>query len=403
MIAHNATPTPQTFDVQVGDRHFSATLAAGAAATFRWRAPDAVAPAANLGWVDLDYGPGPDGTPTGRLTASVGPEVVGALNQVKLGERWVGYTQPYAAELRSAGTTQTLPRIGWTASTTGMNAKLEEPTINMLDGNPATRWSSGTGQTADDAAPMSVTVDLNGSRTFSEIALDTAASQPDFLRRYLVEVFQDGTWKEIARGTGKPTTQGIMSILLPTTIGTKLRLTSDGEAGSWWSIHEFKLRLAEGVAATTPGPGLVTDTATLGDGTSITGYYNAGSRPAIVPWPATGFGYTYWLPPRAAVTFALPGSAAGGADRAAYRPADRGHSGRIATRRPILSIRCSGLPNRSDQSLPSARSSGVRQVDNVIMARVGVTPTRPGTAADCLASDFGDRKDVRRVSTIRYV
>ena len=41
---------------------------------------------------------------------------------------------------------------------------------------------------------------------------------------------------------------------------------------------------------------------------------------------------------------------------------------------PILSMRFSGLPKRSDQKLPSARSSGVRQVDRVIIASVGTNP-----------------------------
>ena len=39
LIAHNATARPLTFDIQVGHRHFPATLAAGAAATYRWTSP----------------------------------------------------------------------------------------------------------------------------------------------------------------------------------------------------------------------------------------------------------------------------------------------------------------------------------------------------------------------------
>ena len=81
----------------------SATLAPGAAATYRLRAPERMAPAGDLGWVDLDYGRGPAGTPTGRLTASVGPEVIAAMSQVKLGDRWLAYALPYGAELKRAG------------------------------------------------------------------------------------------------------------------------------------------------------------------------------------------------------------------------------------------------------------------------------------------------------------
>ena len=313
LIAHNATEAAQTFDVQVGDRHFTATLAAGAAATYRWRAPDRLRPA-DLGWVDLDFGRGPAGTPTGRLTASVGPEVLGALTQVKLDGQWVGYTQPYGAELRR-GAAQTLTRTGWTVSTTGMSPEDEEPVAQLLDGDPKTRWSSGTGQTDK----MSLTLDLGAPTTFSEIALDTAGSSGDYLRRYSVEVSDDGTtWNEIARGTGKPTTAGIMTIALPATTATQLRLKSTSTSGSWWSIHELNLRSAQPAADSTPGRGLITDTATLPDGTAITGYLNAGKRPAVVPWPVAGFGYTYWLPPRAAVTFAVIGSAP--AERIEPRP-----------------------------------------------------------------------------------
>ena len=86
---------------------------------------------------------------------------------------------------------------------------------------------------------------------------------------------------------------------------------------------------------------------------------------------------------------------------AGERPVGRAYSGRTEVSTPILSIRCSGLPNSSDQSLPSARSSGVRHVDSVIMAREGRTPGRPGTAADWAVSDRSERNDVRRVSTIR--
>ena len=81
----------------------SATLAPGAAATYRFRAPERLAPAGDLGWVDLDYGRGPAGTPTGRLTASVGPEVIAAMSQVKLGDRWLAYALPYGAELKRSG------------------------------------------------------------------------------------------------------------------------------------------------------------------------------------------------------------------------------------------------------------------------------------------------------------
>ena len=89
MVAHNSATTARSFDVAVGDRHFSARLAAGAAATYRWQAPSRLAPAGDLGFVDLDFGPGTDETPTGRLVQSVGPDVLDQLTQVRLGHSLV--------------------------------------------------------------------------------------------------------------------------------------------------------------------------------------------------------------------------------------------------------------------------------------------------------------------------
>jgi hypothetical protein len=44
--------------------------------------------------------------------------------------------------------------------------------------------------------------------------------------------------------------------------------------------------------------------------------------------------------------------------------------------------------------LPAAWSSGVAQVEIVIIAWVGVTPGRPGTAAFCWASSAGLRNEI---------
>ena len=65
-------------------------------------------------------------------------------------------------------------------------------------------------------------------------------------------------------------------------------------------------------------------------------------------------------------------------------------------------MRCSGLSNSSAQKLPSAWSSWVRQVERVIIARVGVTPGRPGTGARCSRSDLAERNEVIRVVRTSY-
>ncbi len=300
MIAYNSATRAKSFDVAVGNRHFSARLAPGAAATYRWRSPDRLPSPRGLGFVDLDFGPGPAGTPTGHLVQSVGDEVIGQLSQVKLGDRWLAYSLPYGAELASTGPVTTLPRSGWAFSSSGTQPVDGESFANLVDGDLATRWSSGTGQSVG----MSLSVDLGRAQTFDQISLDSGTSVGDYLRRYVVQVSDDGSsWRDVARGPGRT---GEMIIALPPTTTRYLRLVSDASSGSWWSIHELNLRNSVAGSEGLPGPGLIADSARL-HGHRVIGYYNAGTGPATVPWPVDGFGYAYRLPPTAAVTFVVLG------------------------------------------------------------------------------------------------
>jgi hypothetical protein len=97
-----------------------------------------------------------------------------------------------------------------------------------------------------------------------------------------------------------------MVIPLPPTTTRHLRIVSEASSGSWWSIHELNLRTSTGtVPATPPGQTLVKASGVLSDGTAVTGVYNAGSQDAQIDFPVSGFGYSYLLPPTAAVTFAV--------------------------------------------------------------------------------------------------
>ena len=299
LIAHNAGSSTRSFDIEVGGRHVTTTLAPGAAATYRWTAPKRPSPAAYLGWADLDYGRGPAGTPGGRLVASVSPEVVNALSAVRLGTQWLSYSLPYGAQLVS-GQATVLPRTGWRLRPSEVTPVKDQPPEAMIDGDPKTRWSSGEGQ----SEKMSLQIDLGREQTFTEIVLDAERSIGDYLRRYAVQVSADGaTWTDVAAGPGKA---GVMVIALPATTTRYLRILSTASSGSWWSIHELNLRNAAGAGAPgTPGRGLVQASGELPDGTAVRGYRNSGRRPAEVPWPIPGLGYTYVLPPTAAVTFAV--------------------------------------------------------------------------------------------------
>ena len=303
LVGYNSSPTTQRFSIKVGERYVTTELAAGAAGTWTWADPGRVLPVdpGQLGWVDLDLGPGPQGTPTGELVQSVSPAVLDGLHQVRVGGQWLAYSLPYGAELHTEAATR-LPRDGWSVTTscprTPTCAEDTSPADHVLDGDPATRWSSGTGQVEG----MAVEVDLGRATTFSQIQLDTGTSIGDFVRSYEVQSSTDGvTWAPIARGPGS---SGTMTIALPPTTTRYLKISSRTDSGSWWSITELDLATAPG-SDQHPSGTVRSDRGRLSDGTIVLGTYNAGTRDAVVALPVTGFDYSYRLPPRAAVTFAV--------------------------------------------------------------------------------------------------
>lgn len=301
LVAYNPTASASRFSIQVGNQHVTTTIAAGAAATYTWARPARLAPAdpAALGSVDLDLGKGPSGTPAGRLEQTVSPDVLADMNQVRLGNSWLAYSQPYGATV-SGGTATALPRSGWTV--TAVSTEPGGSVANMTDGDPNTRWSSGHGQTPGDW----VQVDLGAPATFSQISLDVGPNTGDYVRQYEVQVSPDGaSWTAIARGAGRT---GVMTIPLPATTARYVRLVSLASSGSWWSVTELNIAAAPGSSSGDSGQ-LRTATATLANGPSgvparVTARYNAGNADATVAFPLPGFGYAYRLPPTAAVTFA---------------------------------------------------------------------------------------------------
>jgi hypothetical protein len=136
--------------------------------------------------------------------------------------------------------------------------------------------------------------------------MNAGTSGGDYVRTYQVETSADGvTWSAIARGQGST---GEMVIPLPPTTTRHLRIVSEASSGSWWSISELNLRTSAGGAATsatTADQTLVRASGALSDGTAVSGVYNAGRKDARVDFPVSGFGYSYWLPATAAVTFAV--------------------------------------------------------------------------------------------------
>ena len=313
VVAYNGTGAAQRFSIAEGSAHVTTTLAAGAAATYRWRGtvPGSSrrghgAPGADLGQVDLHVGQG--------LVQTVGADEVAAMNQVKVGDSWVGYSLPHGATLAPTGTSTTLDRSGWTA-TASSSAEGDVPS-NMLDGDETTRWSSGAAQ----APGQWISLDLGAERTFDGIVLDEATSPTDYPRGYEVETSSDGSsWQPIARGTG---TEGTTTIVLPPTTTRYLRIVQEGTSGSWWSIHELNLTKSSGTTASgstssvsLPHVRRGSDRGRLTDGTRLLGIA-AGRHGSTLPLTLGGAHYRYTMPADAAVTFAqIPASVAASSGR----------------------------------------------------------------------------------------
>jgi O-glycosyl hydrolase len=126
-----------------------------------------------------------------------------------------------------------LPRTGWVASASSTDPYGDVP-ANLLDGNLATRWSSGHGQTNGDW----IQVDMGSAQTFTRVVMDSGPSTGDYARAYQVFVSNDGvTWgSAVATGTGNGP---LVVAAFPAQTARFVRVVETGESGSWWSIAEF--------------------------------------------------------------------------------------------------------------------------------------------------------------------
>jgi beta-glucosidase len=130
------------------------------------------------------------------------------------------------------GNQTALPRTGWTA-TASVSSTTDVP-ARMLDGNTATRWSTGTpmvnGQT--------VTVDMASVQNVDQITMDSAGSVNDYAHGYQVNLSTDGVnWgSPVATGAG---TAALVTVTFPATNARYIRVTQTGTSSSWWSIAEF--------------------------------------------------------------------------------------------------------------------------------------------------------------------
>ncbi len=133
-----------------------------------------------------------------------------------------------------AGTPVALARAGWTpsASTSGTDAP-----ANALDGNAATRWSTGAAQ----AAGQSFEVNMGSPQTFDEVTIDAGPSTGDYPSGYTVSVSTNGSnWTQVAAGTGSAQ---LVTVTFPpqTAQYVQVVLTQGNATGNWWSIAELNV------------------------------------------------------------------------------------------------------------------------------------------------------------------
>jgi len=105
-----------------------------------------------------------------------------------------------------------------------------------LDGDPATRWTTGRPMQPGDA----LTLDMGTSQRVSKLVLDSAASPNDYPHGYTVEA----SWSEVARATSAEAASavqnGVLTITLAPIEARYLRITNQGAApGLFWSVHEL--------------------------------------------------------------------------------------------------------------------------------------------------------------------
>ncbi len=136
-----------------------------------------------------------------------------------------------------AGPGEPLDRSGWVFDASSGAASV----TNVVDGDIATRWSSGTKQEPG----MFFEVDLGAVESFDRIELAVDASEPfDSPRGYEVFVSDDGVdfGEPIASGAGATDPELVTAIEFAPVDARFVRIEQTGsDVFRWWSIYELNL------------------------------------------------------------------------------------------------------------------------------------------------------------------
>jgi hypothetical protein len=121
-------------------------------------------------------------------------------------------------------------RANWSLSASSTSTNPTDAIANAIDGNIATRWSSGQAQVPGQF----FRVDLGSVGCVGQIRL--VASGTDFIAAYRISVSVDDVkYVPIAQGIGS----NVMQIRLPPHRARFVRIEDTGASGSWWSIDEI--------------------------------------------------------------------------------------------------------------------------------------------------------------------
>ncbi|MFB9326075.1 discoidin domain-containing protein [Paenibacillus aurantiacus] len=152
-----------------------------------------------------------------------------------------------ATTLAGGGSGAALDRTGWTAVS---NPSSGDAPANLLDGNMATRWSTGTAM----APGQYVIIDMKSAKTINKVTMDSTGSDNDYARGYDVYVSSDGAiWgNAVASGTG---TGSVVTAAFASQNARYVKIVQTGTASSWWSVRELNVYGGAAGGGTNPNPG----------------------------------------------------------------------------------------------------------------------------------------------------
>lgn len=285
LVAHNNTEAEREVSLRFGGGHASFTVPAHGAATVSWRGQGH---ALGTGSADLRWKDG--------LTATFDQTIVDSMDSILIDGKWLHWNAPAGAGPRIPGRPQSLDRSRWQASASNEETEAGK----AIDGDPSTRWSSGTG--LSDGQWLQI--DLGTKTEFDRISLDNASSPNDFSRRLSIEVSDDAEhWRPVARAAGTPSSTEVQ--LAPTS-ARHVRILNHSNSGSWWSVHEVDVMRT--MADSLPSAGtLLTAQTSLGPELSLRGWLNASDAEQRFVARVGTVTLTSELPSQGALTLAYEG------------------------------------------------------------------------------------------------